>query len=129
MKILDFRWSKKAKLTLETITFWQNISTSFFKFSPFLYTLNACRRNLFSIFQIYKRFAKEREKRFIQQSMRKQKLRKVGRCFVTGYFILSPFDNYSFFLFRKLISQCNFRFLLLGWRKNYQKGKLGTASS
>ena len=123
MKILDFRWSKKAKLTLETITFWQNICTSFFKFSSFLYTLNACRQNLFSIFQIYERFAKEREKRFIQQSMRKQKLRKVGRCFVTGYFILSPFDNYSLFLLGKLISQCNFRFFLLGWRKKLSKGK------
>ena len=35
-KILDFRWSKKAEVTLETITFWQNISINIFKFSPFL---------------------------------------------------------------------------------------------
>ena len=34
--ILGFRWSKKAEITLETISFWQNISISIFKFSPFL---------------------------------------------------------------------------------------------
>ena len=35
-KMLGFRWSKKAEITLETISFWQNISISIFKFSPFL---------------------------------------------------------------------------------------------
>ena len=35
-KILGFRWSKKAEITLETISFWQNISISIFQFSPFL---------------------------------------------------------------------------------------------
>ena len=35
-KILDFRWSKKAEMRLETIRFWQNISISVFKFSAFL---------------------------------------------------------------------------------------------
>ena len=35
-KNLDFRWSKKAKITLETISFWQNVSISILKFSPFL---------------------------------------------------------------------------------------------
>ena len=34
-KILGFRWSKKAEITLETISFWQNISISIFKFSKF----------------------------------------------------------------------------------------------
>ena len=37
-KILEFRWSKKAEVTLETISFWQDISISVFKFSPFLST-------------------------------------------------------------------------------------------
>ena len=37
-KILGFSWSKKADITLETIGFWQNISISIFKFSPFLLT-------------------------------------------------------------------------------------------
>ena len=34
-KKLGFRWSKKAKIILETISFWQNISISIFKFSKF----------------------------------------------------------------------------------------------
>ena len=38
-------------------------------------------------FKICKRFGKEREKTLMQQSMRKQKLRKVGHCFITGCFI------------------------------------------
>ena len=41
-------------------------------------------------FKIYKRFDKEREKTLIQQSMREEKLKKVGLCFITGYFI-KPF--------------------------------------
>ena len=45
-KILGFRWSKKAKITLETISFWQNISISILKFCPFLYTMKACQWNL-----------------------------------------------------------------------------------
>ena len=35
-KILGFSWSKKAKIMLETISFWQNISVSIFKFSPLI---------------------------------------------------------------------------------------------
>ena len=35
-KKLGFRGSKKTEITLETIGFWQNISISIFKFSPFL---------------------------------------------------------------------------------------------
>ena len=46
-KILDFRWSKKAEVTLETISFWQNISISVFKFSPFLSTKS------YQFFKIY----------------------------------------------------------------------------
>ena len=34
--VLCFRWSKKAKITLETISFRQNIYISISKFSPFL---------------------------------------------------------------------------------------------
>ena len=42
-KMLGFRWSKKAKITLETISFWQIIFISIFRFSPFLYTMKACQ--------------------------------------------------------------------------------------
>ena len=41
----------------------------------------------YQFFKIYKRFYKKREKTVIQQSMRKEKLRKVGLCFITGCFI------------------------------------------
>ena len=30
-----FKWSKRTKITLETISFWQNISISIFKFFHF----------------------------------------------------------------------------------------------
>ena len=42
-KILGFRWYKKVKIALETVSFWQNISISIFKFSPFLYIMKACQ--------------------------------------------------------------------------------------
>ena len=42
-KMLGFRWSKKANTTLETISFWQIIFISIFRFSPFLYTMKACQ--------------------------------------------------------------------------------------
>ena len=39
-----FRWSKKAKTTLETIRFWRNISFSVFNVSPFLnIIIKACQ--------------------------------------------------------------------------------------
>ena len=45
-KILGFRWCKKIKITLETISFWQNIYISILSFSPFLYTMKARQWNL-----------------------------------------------------------------------------------
>ena len=45
-KILGFRWSEKAKIMLETISFQQNISISIFKFSSFFYKMKACQWNL-----------------------------------------------------------------------------------
>ena len=94
-----FRWSKKAKITLATIGFWQNISNSIFKFAPFLYAMKACQWNLVNFFKICKRFDKSREKKIMLQSIRKEKLRQVGICFITGSFItsfrvgLSPFQK------------------------------------
>ena len=52
-----------------------------------------CRHNerlpmkSYSFFKIWKSFDKEREKTLIQQSMRKEKLREVGLCFITGCLI------------------------------------------
>ena len=45
-KISGFRWSKNAKITLETISFCQNIFFSIFKVSRFLYTMKTCRWSL-----------------------------------------------------------------------------------
>ena len=39
---LGFRWSKKAEITLETLSFWQNISIGIFKFSRFL-SIKSCQ--------------------------------------------------------------------------------------
>ena len=46
----------------------------------------------------------------MQQSMRKEKLRKVGLCFITGCFIKSFNMIIIFFLFRKLIRSPIFAF-------------------
>ena len=51
-KILGFEWSKKAKTTLETISFWRNISIIIFKFYAFLYIMKACQWNLISVINI-----------------------------------------------------------------------------
>ena len=75
-EILVSRESKKAKATLETISFWQNISISIFKFSPFLYTMKAWEWNLrnFSKFanalikKDKKTYAVVNEKRKIEKS-------------------------------------------------------------
>ena len=38
----------------------------------------------YQFFKIRKLFDKEREKTLMQESMRREKLRKVGLCFITG---------------------------------------------
>ena len=48
------KWSKKAKITLETIGFWQNISLSIFEFFPFIYTVKACHWNLINFSKFWK---------------------------------------------------------------------------
>ena len=61
---------------------------------------------------------KEKEK-LIQQSMRKEKLRKVGFCFITGCFI-KPFKmiiNLLFFVICQAHSKRNFGFLISGISK------------
>ena len=115
-KILGFTWSKKAEVTLETKRFWQDISNSIFKFSPFLSI------NSYQFFKIYKHFDKKREKTFIQQSMGKEKLRKIGLCFITGCFIktFKMIINHFFFI-SQAHSQRNYGFLISG----ISKGEIG----
>ena len=121
-KILGFRQSKKAKITLETISFQQNISISFFQFSPFRYiqserlpktSFKLLSNQMFQIvikfFKICKRLDKEREKTIVQQSMRKEKMRKVGLCFC----FIKSFDMiFNHFFVSQAHLQPNFCFLI-----------------
>ena len=67
-KILGFRWSKKVKITLETISFWWNVSISIFKFSPFLCTIEAYRWNLFNFSKLTNALIrKEKERSYSSQ--------------------------------------------------------------
>ena len=55
-KILGFRWSKKDKITLETISFWRITSISIFKLCPFLHIIKAWWWNLFKFLDFWKAF-------------------------------------------------------------------------
>ena len=69
-KKLGFRWSKKAKITLETIKFGQNISISIFEFSPFLSIKS------YQFFKIYYCVDKEIEKNIHTVDNEKRKTEK-----------------------------------------------------
>ena len=128
-KILGFRWSKKAKITLETISFWQNISISIFKFSPFLYTMKACQWNLINCSKFANTLTRKEKKTIMEQSMRKEKPRKVVLYFITGCVIKSfnMIINHSFV--SQVHSQPNFCSWVSGWGKKYQKWEEGKANS
>ena len=68
----------------------------------------------YHFFKICKRFDKEREKTLMQQSMRKEKLRKVGLCFITGCFIKSFNMIINHFFVLPAHSQPNFWFFISG---------------
>ena len=72
-----FRWSKKAKITSEAVSF------NIFKLLPFLkrrqYILSPIKS--YQFFKIYKRFYKKKEKKLIQQSMGK----KTGKSWTLFY--------------------------------------------
>ena len=53
-----------------------------FQVFSILYTMKACQ-----FFKICKRFDKEREETLVHQSMRKEKMIKVGLYFITGCLI------------------------------------------
>ena len=61
-KILGFRWSKMAKITLETINFWRNIYISIFKFSPFWHIMKAYWWSLFNFSKFTKPFTRKEKK-------------------------------------------------------------------
>ena len=91
-------------------------------FSIFIYN-ESLAMNSYQSFKICKRFDKEREKTLMQPLMRKEKVRKVGFCFIKGCLIKSfnKIINHSFVL--QAHSQPNLCLLILGWRKKYQKQK------
>ena len=121
-KILSLRWSKKAKITLETTRLLQNISIRIFKFSPFLYRMEACQRNLISFSKFANAVIRKDKKTFIQHSMRKEKLRKVGVCLITGCYIKSFNMIINHFLFQKLIRSPIFAFSYQDDARNIKRG-------
>ena len=88
----------RYKITLEAISFWQNIFISIFKSYEF--------------FKIYERFDKEREKACLQQSLRKEKLRKAGLCFIKPFKMII-----NLFFISQAHSQGNHCFLISGISK------------
>ena len=84
-KKLGFRWSKKVKTTLISINFWQIFLSVFSNFLLFYVQYKPTDGN-FSIFQIYKHFHKRREITLLQQSVTKEKLRKVLLGSITDCF-------------------------------------------
>ena len=136
-KILGFRWSKKVEITLENNVFDETFLSVF---SNFLHFNESLQMKSYQILKIYKRFYKQREKAIIQQSMRKEKLRKFELFFIEQVILwlwkwqLIIFPSIGLFVHKiffilQVPSQRNFCFLMSGWRKKYQKGKLGMTNS
>ena len=100
--ILGFRWSKKAKIMFKTITFCQNN------------TMKACQQNLTNFSKFANALIRKGEKTLMQQSMRKEKSRKVGLCFITGCFIKSFNKIINHFFVSQAHSQPKFCFLISG---------------
>ena len=76
----------------------------------------------YQFLKICKRFDKEREKVLMQQSIRKEKLRKVALCFIKGCFIKS-FNMITIFLFYKIIRGPIFAFSYQDDARNIKRGR------
>ena len=61
-KILGLRWFEKAKITLETISFWRNISISIFKFSQIFIYNESLPMKSYQFFKIYKHLVRKEKK-------------------------------------------------------------------
>ena len=129
-KILGFRQSKKAKITLETNVFGE---TFFQYFQHFSILMKVCRWNLISF--------EEKRKNNHAAVNEKRKTEKIWTlfyltgCFMTlkmvinHFFFNRSFCSQDFFCISPARSKRNFCFVMSGWRKKYQKGKLGTTNS
>ena len=113
-------------------------SQYFQSFSMFIYN-GSLLKKFSQFFKIYKSFYKKREKMIIQLSMRKEKLRKTGLCFITGY-LIRPFNmtvihfffNWSFCsrdFFLNFASLFATQFLLFDIRMTLKLSKGGTGNA
>ena len=112
-KISGFIWSKNAKITLETISFCQNIFFSIFKVFRFLYTMKTCRWNLINFPKFSNPFTRKKKKHSYSSQWEKnwEKL----EFFITGCFI-KPFKM----IINQIFFNWSFRsqdlFYLLQWK-------------
>ena len=122
MKILGFKWSKKAKITLETIGFWQNIFINILKFSPFLHTMKACQ-----FFKIWKPFDNEREKNTHAAVNENRKTEKRWTLFYNSYFIklFNMLMNHFFYFASSFAAAAQGLFFDVGMTQKMSKGRAG----
>ena len=76
------------------------LETTYFKFSPFLYLMKTCRWNLISFSKFTNGLIKKEKK----TQWENEKPRKVGLCFIAGYFI-KPFKWQLYRLFCLMIKE------------------------
>ena len=139
-KVLDFRWSKNAKITLKTISFWRNISISVFRFSPVLHIIKTWWWNLINFSDFTNAFI--RKEKNTHTSKRKEKNthtaanenRKTGESWTLFYkslfYKVIQNDNSSqdIYLFR-CRSQRNYCSLISGNARNIKEGNWERQSS
>ena len=117
-KILGFRRSKKAKITLENLNFLRNISISIFKFTTLLDTMKACRWNFINFWKSTNALIRK-EKSTHTTVIEKEKLRINVLYFITGCFLKTFKIIIIFFLlFCKLIRSAIFAFCYQDNAKN-----------
>ena len=82
-KILGFRWSKKAKITLETKSFGEIFLSVFSNFYN-----ESLPMKSYQFFKIYQAFIRKEKKQSYNSQWEKKKLRKVEIFFyLTGYYL------------------------------------------
>ena len=75
-KTLGFGWSKKAKITLEIISFWQIISINNLNFVSIIIYNESLSMKSYKFFKICRRIDKEREKNTYVAVNEKRKTKK-----------------------------------------------------
>ena len=106
--LLVFRWSKKAKITSETISFLKNISFSMFKFSTSLHIMKVCRWNLNNFSKFTNTFIRKIEKSWTL--FYNNYFIKPFKMTINRFLFLGSFCSQDFFLFCKLVRSPIFAF-------------------